>query len=448
KQHDLWRRDFVEPTFTWKRTDELTERDFLVFPRYPYRDVEYIDVADCVPFKLVEKDGYVYKQNKVNHVEYWVPRRVKLDSGFMTLVGLYLAEGDSSGGWRLNFSFGKHESKLAEYCARLLEDKLNLSPKIEETDTGLLVGAGNVVWATAFKNLFGSNSYDKHVPSYFMQLPPSRLYPMLWGLTVGDGGVYKYNINIVSTASMKLAHQVRFMLFNLGLLNSLNVYSTPWEWTYKGKTSRGVGMCYRVDVSGDSARIYAEKTGLAYYGGKRTSGNFGYVTDTYVLIPIKKIEKVPYVGYVYDVVNVGSSNSFLTHTGIVHNCMSKHLGTAKILMREALQRAEKGEPSESVLAKVRGAYEELMGAEDDSQAINDEGIRRLNSLTRDLRKWFFDSGLLTTVNKAMIAEGFKRVSELNEQVYRELELRKERLREFIGKAKKKLEQLEESLSAK
>jgi hypothetical protein len=129
------------------------------------------------------------------------------------------------------------------------------------------------------------------------------------------------------------------------------------------------------------------------------------------------------------------------------DCSSKHLGTAKVLLREALQRIEKGEPREAVLEKVRGAYEELMGAEDDTLAVKDEGIRRLNSLIRDTRKWFFDTGVIAEPDKKLIAEAFEKVSRVNDEVYREYEARRQRLREFIGKAKEKLEELEAKLSA-
>jgi hypothetical protein len=129
------------------------------------------------------------------------------------------------------------------------------------------------------------------------------------------------------------------------------------------------------------------------------------------------------------------------------DCMSKHLGTAKILIREALQRADANESKEAILGKVRGAYEELMGAEDDSQALKDERIRALNSQTRELRKWFFDNGVLVDTDKAKIAEAMNRISALNDAVYQELEARRERLKEFIGKAKKRLNELEEKLNA-
>jgi hypothetical protein len=104
-------------------------------------------------------------------------------------------------------------------------------------------------------------------------------------------------------------------------------------------------------------------------------------------------------------------------------CTSKHIGTAKILLREALQRAEKGEPKESIVEKVRGAYEEVMGAEDDSQALSDEGIRRINTMVRDVRKWFFTSGVIADVDKERIAEALRRIDELNKHVYGEIEKR-------------------------
>lgn len=127
------------------------------------------------------------------------------------------------------------------------------------------------------------------------------------------------------------------------------------------------------------------------------------------------------------------------------DCASKHLGTAKILLREALQWAQKGEDPSRVLAKIRGAYEELMGAEDDTLATKDEGIRQLNTQIRDLRKWMFNSGILVEADVNRIAEAFEKVSQVNDQVYGELEKRKEKLLQFIQFAREKLERLEKEV---
>ena len=127
------------------------------------------------------------------------------------------------------------------------------------------------------------------------------------------------------------------------------------------------------------------------------------------------------------------------------DCASKHLGTAKILLREALQWAKKGEPRERILTKVRGAYEELMGAEDDTLATKDQGILKLNTEIRDLRKWFFNSGVLTDVDVNKIAEAYEKVSAVNNDVYNELEARKERLLKLVTHVKENLSKLEEKL---
>jgi cell fate (sporulation/competence/biofilm development) regulator YmcA (YheA/YmcA/DUF963 family) len=129
-------------------------------------------------------------------------------------------------------------------------------------------------------------------------------------------------------------------------------------------------------------------------------------------------------------------------------CASKHVGTAKILLREALQRAEKGEPPELVLEKVRGAYEELMGAEDDTMSVSDEGIRRLNSMIRDLRKWFFTTGAIVKPDKNIITEAYSKITQLNNTIYDEYAKRLEKAIESMERVEAKMETLKEAMKTK
>ena len=74
-------------------------------------------------------------------------------------------------------------------------------------------------------------------------------------------------------------------------------------------------------------------------------------------------------------------------------CSVKHSQTAKILMKEALQRAEAGDPSlEGVQEKVRVAVEELCGLEDDTTTVKNEMVTTLNTLSRELRKFIYTTG--------------------------------------------------------
>jgi len=71
-------------------------------------------------------------------------------------------------------------------------------------------------------------------------------------------------------------------------------------------------------------------------------------------------------------------------------CSVKHSQTAKVLMREALQRAEAGSPSSlGVQEKVRGVVEELVGMEKDTDTVKNEKVSTLNSATRTLRKFIY-----------------------------------------------------------
>lgn len=73
-------------------------------------------------------------------------------------------------------------------------------------------------------------------------------------------------------------------------------------------------------------------------------------------------------------------------------CAVKHSQTAKVLMREAVQRAEAGNPHvEGVKEKVRGVIEELSGMEDDTNTVQNENVSRLNNTTRNLRKYIYST---------------------------------------------------------
>jgi len=75
-------------------------------------------------------------------------------------------------------------------------------------------------------------------------------------------------------------------------------------------------------------------------------------------------------------------------------CAVKHGQTAKVSMREALQRAEsEGNPaSEGVKEKIRDIVEELTGTEKDTDtALENENITMLNTHARDLRKYIYST---------------------------------------------------------
>lgn len=84
-------------------------------------------------------------------------------------------------------------------------------------------------------------------------------------------------------------------------------------------------------------------------------------------------------------------------------CCEKHSQTAKVLMREALQRAQADGPdSAGVIEKVRGVIEELSGYEDDTTTVDNENVSELNSLSRTLRKYIY--GTRATIGQASVED--------------------------------------------
>ncbi len=73
-------------------------------------------------------------------------------------------------------------------------------------------------------------------------------------------------------------------------------------------------------------------------------------------------------------------------------CAVKHSQTARMLMSEALQRAEAGNPSLlGVQEKVRAAISEITGFEDDTETVNHSTVMALNTMVWALRKHIYAS---------------------------------------------------------
>lgn len=101
-------------------------------------------------------------------------------------------------------------------------------------------------------------------------------------------------------------------------------------------------------------------------------------------------------------------------------CSVKHSQTAKVLMREALQRAEADDPSsEAVQEKVRGVIEELTGMEDDTDTVENENVRALNAAARELRKDIYSSKAeIGGTNLDTLREFKEKIDALVDQAYK------------------------------
>lgn len=334
KQQTLWKKNFVQPALIWKKAESIDPSDFLIFPRYQEEnDINELEIS------YSWTNSGCFKPTSFSQ-----RKKIKVDDKLLKLIGLYISEGSIYQGkylykgstktqFTLYFSFGKHEHQLIKYTEKLFRDIFGETLKRSETHTTIDLVCAKRIIAQFFKQ-FGCRSKEKQLPDWIVQLPQVKLFPLIWGLVKGDGNEDKYQISYF-TSSQKLAYQLRLILFKLGVIHSLHWRRN--DGGFIGNRKIKPSNYFVIGISGDSARLLHSRTNLKYIASK-TSGNFGHILRDYVMIPIKKVERTFYSGKVYNFQT--EDETYTTHTGVVHNCTSKHLLAASMRLFEVGTKAQ------------------------------------------------------------------------------------------------------------
>lgn len=336
KQKTLWRKKFKNPNITWKKAKDLTHLDFLIFPRHKNSlKIKKLKISYSWINKSTFKRPKKFKQEK----------ELLITNELMELIGLYISEGcisESRAYFKkekrfmktsyVSWTFGAKEFKLAEKVLKYLKTIFDVSAKINERkDKNLLEITSGKKLLIKFFEQFGTKSYNKNLPEWVMYLPKEKFLFLLKGLIEGDGHVGKFNLSY-TTFSETLAYQLRMILFKHGILHSLSKRNIR-NGKICNRIIKAHYPAYEIRISGDSAREVCKFVNFNYFGGKKTSGNFGYVLKKYIMIPIKKIEKESYNGVVLNFA-VLYDESYTTISGVVHNCVNKHLLAATMRLLE------------------------------------------------------------------------------------------------------------------
>ncbi len=256
------------------------------------------------------------------------------DAPTLTLLGYYLAEGCAqliNGYEAVTFTF--HIDEKA-YVAELIEAIRALTGKTawtraEPKKHAVTVGVySKPLYALCVEHA-GKYAAGKRLSRTVMDLPAAKQRRLLETYYNGDGNVYERSGTVyrVMTVSRQLAFQVQELQARQGIFATINVRE-PFEETMP-----------------NGRRISHQRMYTVYYQvGKRAeavrrAGNA-------FLVPIRRIERVPYHGNVYNFHVAGENNTYLVKGFSVHNC------TAPVYSTDSLHAAVVevvGEPR----AKVR-----------------------------------------------------------------------------------------------
>jgi hypothetical protein len=311
------------------------------------------------------------------------------------LFGWYLAEGCSTKEENINntrtyhveFSFGKHEKEHVVRVISLLKECFGYEALSIEKETAIVINFTSLIWGKLFSE-FGSCAEKKQIPLWALKLPAKKQFKMLKSMIQGDGDVTKESIRY-STVSERLAYELRLMLFRLGILHGIH-RSKKDNGQIKGRKFM-VSPSYMFTIGGESANILARETNLPFKS-KASSSNWGWVTEKYILIPIRRTEREDYDGIVCNL-HVPPNESYVTLHGILHNCVEGHTMKSMTELRHAIDRFRTaGEINEGVAQKVRVAIGELMGIDEDVKNVESapaevkEGLTKILDRARWIRK--------------------------------------------------------------
>lgn len=266
---------------TWnKRKDVLKEPEFI--------EIKNLKEKDYICFPKI--------QNKLN-----------IGDELSWLLGLFMAEGDCEG-YRVNFSLHIDEIRLASKIEKIVRDRFSAKTtlKIIEENNCLSVRVSSKKLVNWIKEKYEgiARGGTKKLTKKGFEFANNGYLEFIKGVVDGDGHIDK-DIEIeISQSSESFINQLWF-------LSRLNGVSSKVS-SQKRKGGFKPGSVYwKLRFGGDSKKILNinHKPRKSTFEGR----------DDYSLLQIRKIEKIKYDDYVYNI-SVEDDNSYLTMCGAVHNC--------------------------------------------------------------------------------------------------------------------------------
>jgi NADH-quinone oxidoreductase B subunit len=227
------------------------------------------------------------------------------------VLGMFVAEGWTTTGHDVYFSLGKHERSLANRIARVIRS-LGYSPQIKERETTLVVRFSSSILARALREWCGHLAENKRIPDFILHHKKEEmLLSFLAGYHKGDGNVSKDKrgpiFDRASTTSKILALQIQLAYARLGRFARIRREPREGTGQIQGRTVK-------------TRDAYA----ISILSSRRKVADFRISSD-FIIVPIRKISKVPYAGRVLNLET--SDNTYLVSNAVVHNC-SVEVGAA------------------------------------------------------------------------------------------------------------------------
>ncbi len=168
---------------------------------------------------------------KISNTAGTIPLEVRLDEEFLTLVGIWLADGCYDKSSIIFSSFDKEDSELV----RRVGERFSLNVKVHSDGGSLMFNSKTLKFI--FKEILElrGNAYTKKVPNWIFNLSKEQIGSVLKGIFTGDGCIADKEI-VIPLASMQLLRDIQTLLLGFGI--NLRIGKKRKDGTFNAGISR------------------------------------------------------------------------------------------------------------------------------------------------------------------------------------------------------------------
>ena len=224
---------------------------------------------------------------------------------FADWLGWYLAEGSTSNGRTVKFSLGGDEGGVAERLRRHTQALFGCELKVRRTTpTQIEAWFGHALLSRWLEEHCGQGARRKRVPDFVWTWPSTCQRILLEALVAGDGGGRRPD----------------------SAIGGRTLRSCAWSLRSASPTLIDGARDLLIANGAAPTSVYEERyeDGRVVWGlhtSPDAPDRWGQQPASEVLSRIRKVERVPYSGRVYNL-TVAEQHTYITFTGTVNNCGS------------------------------------------------------------------------------------------------------------------------------
>ena len=232
-----------------------------------------------------------------------------LTDDFLALLGYYVAEGCATrfnGHDAVEFSLGSHEEANIREVCDLVQRVTGKKPSVTRDDKRhgvYIVVYDKELWRLC-ETHGGRYAENKRFSKMVMDLPPERQQRAIETYYKGDGSISREGKLVrvrAATVSRQLTFQLQELLGRQGIFACINVRESYEESMRDG-------------------RVIRHKRKYTIFYARNTRSRRAKLRDGYFLVPVRRVARQPYDGYVYNFETASEPHSYLVKGFAVHNC--------------------------------------------------------------------------------------------------------------------------------